>query len=190
MFNDIILIGPIATGKSTLGELLAEKLGLPQCSMDKLRWDYYKEIGYSEETQKQIAERDGFEGVYRYWKPFEAYAVERLLAEHHDCVIDFGAGHSVYEDAALFARIQQVLAPYNNVVLILPSPDWEESVRILHERTGSPPPNAFDFNAHFVRHHSNYDLAKIVVYTAGKTPQQTRDEIFTAIQSVPGATQN
>ena len=44
--SDIILIGPIGTGKSTLGRLLAAKLGLPQVSMDDVRWDYYREIGY------------------------------------------------------------------------------------------------------------------------------------------------
>ena len=30
----IILIGPLGAGKSTVGRLLAEKLGLPQCSLD------------------------------------------------------------------------------------------------------------------------------------------------------------
>lgn len=32
--------------------------------------------------------------------------------------------------------------------------------------------------AHFVKHPSNYRLAKAVVYTEGKTPEQTADEIF------------
>ena len=85
MLSDIILIGPVGTGKSTLSRLLAEKLGLPRRSMDDLRWDYYKEIGFDETVQKQIAEQEGFLGVYRYWKPFEAHAVERLLAEHYNC---------------------------------------------------------------------------------------------------------
>jgi ribosomal-protein-serine acetyltransferase len=35
--------------------------------------------------------------------------------------IDFGAGHSVYEDEELFARVQQALAPYPWVILLLPS---------------------------------------------------------------------
>lgn len=178
MSSEIILIGPIGTGKSTLGRLLAEKLGLPRCSMDDLRWDYYKEIGFDETVQNEIGAQEGFPGVYRYWKPFEAHAVERLLAEHHNCVIDFGGGHSVYEDDALFARIQQILAPYPNVVLILPSPDLDESVRILRERKGEGVADGFDFHEHFVKHHSNHDLAKLVVYTQGKTPEETRDEIL------------
>jgi adenylate kinase family enzyme len=178
MSSEIILIGPMAAGKSTQGKLLSEKLGMPRCCVDELRWQYYQEIGYSRETEQEIREKEGLIGVYRYWKPFEAHTVERLLAEHHDCVIDFGAGHSVYEDDALFARVQKVLAPYSNVILLLPSPDPDESVQILYGRMNQSPPHGFDLAAHFVKHHSNHDLAKIVVYTKDKTPEQTRDEIL------------
>jgi hypothetical protein len=108
-------------------------------------------------------------------------------ADHHDCVIDFGAGHSVFEDGELFERVRKALAPYPNVVLLLPSPDLEESIRVLRTRNGGgSPPGEFDLNSHFVRHHSNYDLAKIMVYTEGKTPEETRDSILAAIAAVGG----
>lgn len=180
--REVILIGPMGAGKSTQGKLLATALGLPQRSMDELRWGYYREIGFDDEKQRQIGEKEGFGRVYRYWKPFEAHAVERLLADHHDCVIDFGAGHSVFEDAELFERVQKALAPYPNVVLLLPSPDLEESIRVLHTRYGGgPPPGEFDLNSHFIRHRSNYDLAKVVIYTEGRTPEETCDSILAAI---------
>jgi hypothetical protein len=149
--------------------------------MDAVRWDYYQEIGFDKEKQREIGEKDGFEGIYRYWKPFEAHAVERLLADHHNCVIDFGAGHSVFEADDLFTRVRKVLAPYPNVILLLPSPDLQESIRVLLTRRPGPPPGQLDLNAHFVRHHSNHDLAKIVVYTEGKTPAETRDNVLAAI---------
>ena len=155
--SEIILIGPIGAGKSTLGKLLSERLGLPQCSMDAVRWDYYNEIGYSETTEEELRKSGGFESVYRYWKPFEAHAVERLLSEHRNCVIDFGGGHSVFEDDALFHRVQTALAPYRNVILLLPSPDLEESIRLLNERNEEE--EGSNINAHFVTHHSNHDLA-------------------------------
>ena len=105
-----------------------------------------------------------------------------MLAEHPDCVIDFGAGHSVFEDEELFERVRKALAPYSNVILLLPSPDLDESITILHARNlGDRPPGEFDLNSHFVRHHSNYDLAKIIVYTKGKTQEETRDNIIEAI---------
>jgi hypothetical protein len=155
MSSDIILIGPIGAGKSTVGSLLATRLGLRQRSMDEYRWNYYKEIGYDEEVAKQKREAEGLWGVCQYWKPFEAYAVERLLSEHQNCVIDLGAGHSVYEDPGLFQRVERVLEPYCNVILLLPSPNLDESLQILNEREeyvvgGNP-----NINEHFLRHPSN-----------------------------------
>ncbi len=182
MISDIILIGPVTAGKSTLGKLLAQKLKLPQCSLDDLRWKYYEEIHYDEEFAKQLKEKEGFLALYRYCKPFEAYTVERFLSEHSNCVIDFGAGHSVYENDELFKRVKQVLDPYNNVVLILPSPDLDDSVQILNEQTGGFVSNGFDFHEHFVKHHSNHDLAKITVYTKGKSPEETCDDILNLVQ--------
>jgi shikimate kinase len=183
--KEIILIGPSGAGKSTIGKLLARTLALPQCSMDDVRWDYYREIGYDEEKEREIRENEGIEAVLRYWKPYEVHAVERLLAEHHDCVIDFGAGHSVFEDDDLFARVQKALAPYPNVVLLLPSPDLDESVRVLVRRRPDLPPGV---NEHFVRHHCNHDLAKIVVYTEGQKPKETRDRILKAVADRADAT--
>ena len=40
----------------------------------------------------------------------------------------------------------------------------------------------FDLNAHFVKQPSNVSLAKHVVYTAGKTPGETRDEILSLVR--------
>jgi shikimate kinase len=174
---EIILTGPIGAGKSTVGELLAQKLSLPQVSMDDLRVGYYNEIGYDEENAKRRCEAEGLWGVYPYWKPFEAHAVERILADHRDCVMDFGAGHSVYEDEALFARVQRTLAPYPNIFLLLPSPDPDESIAILNEREEFLRELKPNINEHFIRHPSNYGLAKFIVYTKDESPEQTCDEI-------------
>jgi shikimate kinase len=183
MIFKVILIGPIGAGKSTLSMLIAEKLGIPCRHMDQVRARYYKEIGYDDDLAQQILNKDSFLGLYRYWKPFEAHAVERLLSENEEVVIDFGGGHSVYEDAALFARVQKALAPYPYVILILPSPDKEKSVKILNQRTGGVVSEGFDFHEHFVTRHSNYDLAKHIVYTEGKTPEETCAEIVEFITS-------
>jgi dephospho-CoA kinase len=51
---DVVLIGPIAAGKSTLGTLLSAALGLPQCSMDDVRFRYYREIGYRARYQQAL----------------------------------------------------------------------------------------------------------------------------------------
>ncbi len=94
-----------------------------------------------------------------------------------------GAGYSVYEDDTLFERARQALAPYTNVVLLLPSPDVEESMNMLDERTGYAPDTGFNINHHFATHHSNHDLATLTVYTQGGTPDETCDEILRRVQA-------
>jgi adenylate kinase family enzyme len=124
--SDIILIGPVRAGKTTIGKLLADALELPQISLDTVRWGYYKEIGYDEDFAREVRARGGFLALALYWNLFAAHAVERLLADYQDCVIDFGAG--IYETAESFSRVQQALDRHRNVVLLLPSPNKEESL--------------------------------------------------------------
>jgi hypothetical protein len=181
MRDEIVLIGPFGAGKSTQGRLLAERLELPQCSMDELRWSYYIAAGYDDDLARRTWEAGGFMALYRYWKPYEIDSLERLLAEHDDCIFDLGAGHSVYEHSAFFERAARVLAPFRHVVLLLPSPDEARSIEQLRERDTTEIDSPFDFVTHFVRHSSNIALAKYVVYTEDKTPQETCDEILSHI---------
>lgn len=190
MQSTIILIGPMSAGKSTIAQLLAGKLRIPRYEVDEHRLAYYREIGYDDAQAAQIFHSDeGMVGLMRYWKPFEAHTVERVLADQRGAVIDFGAGHTVYEDEALFERVSRALAPFPNVILLLPSPDLDESVRVVNDRfaallreeVGAVDPELLRVNEHFVRHPSNHRLAKIVIYTNGKTPEETCAEILERI---------
>ena len=176
---EIVLIGPIGSGKSTIAALLSKRLGLPRRSIDEVRWKYYDEIGYDLDVARHKYNQEGFWGLYRYWKPFEAYAVKRLLEDYRDCVFDLGGGNSVYEDNRLFEQVRELLAPYSHVILLLPSPDPEESLQILNSHNEYDTDSQREVNEHFVRHRSNYDLAKFTVYTKGKTPEETCEEIVT-----------
>lgn len=187
----IILIGPMCAGKSTIAKLLAERLGIKRVELDSLRDGYYDEIGYDKELASKIANgEEGMMGLIRYWKPFEAHAVERALSKYENCVMDFGAGHSVYENEELFTRVQNALAPFDNVILLLPSSDLDESVEILNTRfsqllereVGKVDPKLLELNEHFVKHPSNQRLAKVTIYTEGKSPQETCDEILEKIK--------
>jgi shikimate kinase len=174
----IILIGPAGAGKSTQGELLARRLNRPQVPMDERRWEYYREIGWNEETNRRIRAEEGFAGVYRYWKPFELHAVERLLSEHREGVIDFGAGHSVYEDETQLARARELLAPYRNVILLLPSANLDESAAIFRERDRAMI-HGMDLNRFITTH--LLKLARRVVYTEGQIPEETSREVLAGI---------
>ena len=181
----IILIGPLGAGKTTVGQLLAERLDLPFCSIDNVRRAYYKKVGYDDALASRIAASpQGLQGVLRYSKPFEVQMVEQVLADHHG-IIDFGASNSVYDDNDLFARVENALQPYPNVILLLPSLNMDESVEILKNRLIQMLTEAgkeftdelFELNKYFLKHPSNHQLAKLVIYTEDKTPEKICDEI-------------
>src|SRR5574341_578389 len=186
MKPELILIGPIGSGKTTIAELISLRTGLPRRSMDELRWKYYEEVGYDRDLARQKLAEEGFWGLYRYWKSFEAYAVGRLLSNFDECIFDLGGGHTVYEHDRLFRQVHDLLAPYPHVVLLMPSPDKEESIRILHARNRYDSDGQREVNEHLVHHHSNYDLAKHIAYTKNKDPDQVCDEVYRWVMSTGG----
>jgi len=185
----IILIGPICAGKSSVAEILAAKLGMTQYAMDDLRWELFADTDYDKNVARQLHEAGDTLGRLEYMKPFEVLAVERIVAEKRGGVIDFGAGHSVYKDEELLGRVERALTPVEYVILLLPSPDPDESTRVLNARfremlereVGQVDEKLLALNEHFVRHPSNQRLAKLVVYTEGKTAEETAEEIATGI---------
>jgi hypothetical protein len=180
--KNIVLIGPSLTGKTTLAKLLGERLNLPVCELDALRWKYFAEIGYDAELAQKIREEGDMPALAAYWKPFDIHAVERALADFPgDTVISFGAGNSVYDNDADFKRVQAALAGHH-VIYIRHSADFDESLQILKGRIadlGFDPEGGIAFmNAYFLKHHANDDLATMVIYTKDKTPEETCAEIM------------
>ncbi|MDZ4762999.1 MAG: shikimate kinase [Chloroflexota bacterium] len=190
MKTDILLIGPVAAGKTTIAAILGKRLKLPVTSVDVLRWDYFREIGYDTDAAKQQHEQAGLAGLVAYWKPFEAHTAERILQDFSDTVIEFGGGYTVQDDPDLAARVKTAFAPYANVVLLLPSPDADGSIRVLRARLEaqfadeSEPldPALLALNETFVRHPGNAALATITIYTQHQTPEQTADAILARVQ--------
>jgi hypothetical protein len=188
--ESIVLIGPSKTGKTTIGKLLAEALGLSFLDLDDLRWAYYAEIGYDPEHAKAIRAAEGMRALAAYWKPFDIHGVERLMADYPTGhVLAFGAGHSYYEDEAQFARAQAVLNLFPHVILLLPSPDIETSVKHLKQRLRDAEPDLSsefvdligEINRDFIRHPSNTRLARYTFYTANQQPAETCQAVLQAL---------
>ena len=192
MKNIIILIGPMCAGKSTIAPLLAQKVNLPRYEMDELRWKYYRENGYDVDTSNRLVEEQGMEALFAYWKPFEVDAVERVVEDYDNCVIDFGAGHSVYENEDHFKRVAAALQRCAHVILILPTADEEESTEILNKRlttlleheVGKAEPAVLELNKYFIQHPSNHQLATMTVYTQNKTPEETCLTIISKMKEI------
>ncbi len=179
----ILFLGPVRAGKTTLARLVSTYLLLPHVSLDEVRRAYYHEIGYEEELAKQIRAQSGFLARMYYRQLFDAYSVERVLRDYPKAVIDFGAGVGPYENRDQLKHIQELLALIPNIFLILPSPDMEESLRILEQRDTCPPGDLnFDINRHFLLHPGYRLLAKHIVYNQNKTAEQSCLEVLALLK--------
>jgi len=181
MRNEIVLIGPMQIGKTTISELLSLKMNKPHIHLDSIRTKYYEEIGYDEKEADRLFKEVGFfEGMYPYWKPFELHCIKRVLSEYYDCIFDFGAGHSVYEDDKMFSEAKELLSDFKNVIFLLPSEDTEESLEFLKKRNSNDDGiyESHRFNRHFITHHSNFDLCKHIIYVKDKSKDDIVNEIY------------
>jgi putative acetyltransferase len=169
-----VLFGPVCAGKSTLLPLVAEALGgVPAVDLDEVAEAYYEEVGRSRAALWEVGAREGDLGAYRWWQAGHPHAVERVLVDHADAVVALGAGHTVFEDAASFARVEAALEG-RVPVLVLPSPDPAASVRILRERLRHGRDgqdwilDGVDVLDDWVRSPQNHGLAARTVHTEGR----------------------
>ncbi|MFI6921383.1 shikimate kinase [Nonomuraea spiralis] len=188
----MILIGPAAAGKTTLGDGLATATGRAFVDIDALGESYYAEVGWTMDRLRARIREVGRVAAEREWEPARAHAVERVVADHPDAIVSFGAGHSHYTRSDLFDRVRAALRPVDHVVLVLPSPDEERSVEVLRRRslaakgTDWISADGHDFLAEWVRAPGNHTLATIVLHTGEEDPEQTIRRLSVRCEGVSG----
>ncbi|SNT53411.1 hypothetical protein SAMN05216276_105638 [Streptosporangium subroseum] len=181
----MVLIGPAATGKSTLGDGLASAAEKSFVDIDALGETYYAEVGWSMDKLRDRIQAVGRVAAEQEWEPARAHAVERIVADHPGTIISLGAGHSHYTQPELFQRVQTALRPVNHVVLVLPSPDLERSVQVLRQRslaakgTNWISRDGYDFLHQWVHNTGNHAFATTVLYTEGEEPEQSIRRLMT-----------
>jgi hypothetical protein len=182
--NQIILIGPCGCGKSTIGTMLAERLGSPFVSLDRVERDYTIPAGYDPARAEELGKSGVPFAGYNYRRMFFDAAVHGFLADYSEGVLEMGGGHPIIPDRDKQARVIEALRPYNRVVLLLPTADLRESVALLRERCGVAAGEPY-INDLYTADDTFFRLARFVVYTQGKTPQETCEEVLAAFGIVP-----
>jgi len=168
--NTIILIGPMGTGKSTVAKLLENQIeGMHRISLD------------NKDLLKMLYEK---ERKFRDFKNFEFMLTGTVLSSlKKPYIIDFGAGHSVYEDKNLREQMKKMCAQFKNIILLLPSMDKEKSREVLAERRKIKLGSHKDQdNWHFITSPNNYELATNTLYEENKTPEDISREILQLVK--------
>jgi hypothetical protein len=178
--NQIILIGPCNAGKSTIGKMLAARLGAPFVSLDSVERKYTVPAGYDPDRAEEIGKSGVPFAGYGCRRMFFDAAVVGFLADYREGVLELGGGHPIIPDPEKQARVTEALRPYNRVVLLLPTPDLRESMAILRARDGVPEGEPY-FNELFLKDDTFLTLARFIVTTHGKTPEETCDEVLAAL---------
>jgi shikimate kinase len=162
----VVLVGPMGVGKSTVGQLLAQRLGVGYRDTDD---DIVAEQG---RTVAEIFVDEG-EPVFR---AIEKTAVHKALAEH-DGVLALGGGSILDEDTRALLAVQRVLYL---------SMDVEEAV----QRTGlnaARPLLAVNPRKQWrelmrARRHLYEGVATAVVATDGRTPEEVTQAALDALE--------
>ena len=186
IMKKIIIIGPVGVGKTTQGQLVAKVLNKRSLSLDSIATEYYKASGFSQSHFEEAKKEVGYLKAYQQWWPSLAYAAQKVVKDYPDCVIDFGAGHSHYEDELLFKKVKKTITLNSIIILLLPCADLERSVTLLRQRSIQERKrdwihDGYDFIEHWVKDYCNHDLATATIFTEDKTAEQTRDDILKAI---------
>jgi shikimate kinase len=182
--NQIILIGPCRCGKTTIGTMLAERLGNPFVSLDAVERDYTIPAGYDPARAEELGKSGVPLAGYGYRRMFFDAAVIGFLADHPEGVLELGGGHPIIPDRDKQARVIEALRPYNRVVLLLPMADLKESVALLRERCGAAEGEPY-INDLYTVDDTFFALARFVVCTQGKTPEETCEDVLATLGIVP-----
>ncbi|MET7621157.1 shikimate kinase [Streptomyces sp. NPDC005408] len=162
----IVLVGPMGSGKSTVGEMLAERLGVPYRDTDA---DIVAAQG------REISDIFVDEGE-PYFRELERQAVRAAVAEHPG-VLALGGG-AILDDST-----RELLAGLPVVYLSL---DVEEAVRRVGLNQARPllavNPRRQWRELMDARRHLYTEVARVVVATDDRTPEEVAQAVLDALE--------
>ncbi|MEU2545640.1 shikimate kinase [Streptomyces roseolus] len=162
----VVLVGPMGSGKSTVGALLAERLGAPYRDTDA---DIVAAEG------REISDIFVEDGEERF-RALEKAAVAKAVAEHEG-VLALGGG------AVLDADTRALLAGQPVAYL---SMDVEEAVRRVGLGAARPllavNPRRQWRELMDARRHLYEEVARVVVATDARTPEEVAEAVLDALE--------
>lgn len=179
----LVLIGPAAAGKSTLGALVAAQLAVPFIDLDGVGDKYYAEAGWPVDRLVERTVQVGRVPAEREWEPARAHAVRRVLQDHPGAVVALGAGHTSYDDGRLADQVGRALSTVPHVLFVVPSVDRTEALAELRRRSIASKGTDWvsgehDFLAEWLDDQCSRAMATAVVITGEETPEQTAARIL------------
>ncbi|MEU1227634.1 shikimate kinase [Streptomyces sp. NPDC005828] len=162
----VVLVGPMGSGKSTVGALLAERLGAPYRDTDA-------DIVAAEGREiSDIFVEDGEE----HFRALERAAVATAVAEHEG-VLALGGGAIL--DAGTRALLTGLPVAYLSM-------DVEEAVRRVGLNTARPllaiNPRRQWRELMEARRHLYTEVARVVVATDDRTPEEVAQAVLDALE--------
>ena len=181
MNENIIIIGPIGVGKSTVAPEVARRTDKKHIDMDELRSEIYSMTDYSNQKAEEAYSSGGVIEWYNYQKPYELFAVKTLLEQNQNSVIEFGGGQSIYSNDEQLTTFLNLMENQPFVFSLLPSESVNRSSEILNSRARFEDEKIL--NEIFLTSDCNKRVAKFTIYTEGKEPQETIEEILSLYQT-------
>ncbi len=166
--KSIILIGPSGIGKTTIGRELSKKSGMKQLSLDGIANEDRRNG-----TRRKFSNSDDYK-LFLFNK-----VIENAKRSKSYGIVDFGAGHSVFENEDKFILAQKLLGNFQNIIFLQYSDDISESLSVINSRSTGDTRD----NLRFLTSNCNTRLATMVVYTKDKSPEDIAEEIIDRIKN-------
>ena len=187
----LVLVGPAASGKSTVGAAAAAGLGVPFVDADAAGERYYREVGWDLGRLTTRIAAVGRLAAEREWEPARAHAVTRLVDAHPGAVLALGAGHTSYTDPVHRSAVGVALARAGAVVRLRPAAGRAEALRVLRARSVAEKGtdwvrDGHDFLAGWLDDPGAAALATHVLVTDGEPSGRTAERVVAIARRASG----
>lgn len=185
--DSILLMGPLAAGKSSIGLELSKRLNLKNYPIDRLKWYYRFKNGYDLSRGTELLRSKGFKSLIEYTKQYFGIDEIKEILNNFKGILDLGATDTYCITLKEFAQLYLLFKPYKNSFLILPSEDDDKTEFILNQRLlqryerhpfkEEVLDSYLNMNKEFIKHSVLNVFANHIIYVNDRTIDQVCYEI-------------